>query len=105
MIHHRDCLIANGARTLRRFSSDTGCPPPELFVIVTMTSTTRIAIDQQRPLQETEVHVPPERMQHRRDASLSDHQVPRLGILDFDVRARRVEVRVVEYDLPPLQNV
>ena len=32
---------SQSARTPRRFSSDTGCPPPELLVTVTMTSGTR----------------------------------------------------------------
>ena len=33
--------LSHNARTPRRFSIDTGCPPPELFVTVTMTSGTR----------------------------------------------------------------
>jgi hypothetical protein len=51
------------------------------------------------------VHVSLEGMERRRVAALGDRQIERLGARVLDVRARRVEVRVVRDDLPgPAEN-
>ena len=47
------------SRTARRFASETGWPPPELFVIVTMTAGTSAAALGEQPLERGDVHVRP----------------------------------------------
>ena len=86
-------------RTPRRFSRETGWPPPELFVTVTNTTgTSPAALDEER-LERLRVHVALEGCSDRRIAALGDHEVDGFGTGDLDVRARRVEVRVVRDDL------
>ena len=87
------------ARTARRFSSETGCPPPELLVTVTNTTgTSRGALGEQ-PVERVDVHVALERVERRRVAALGDDEVDRLGAGRLDVRPGRVEVGVVGHDL------
>ncbi len=59
---------SHSARTPRRFSSDTGWPPPELFVTVTITSGTRCPRSSSRRSSAAEVHVALERVKHLRHA-------------------------------------
>ena len=87
------------ARTARRFSSDTGWPPPELFVIVTKTTGTSAARSASRRLERLDVHVALERVQRAWVAALRDRQVERLGPGVLDVGPCRVEVGVVGDDL------
>ncbi len=84
------------SRTARRFAIDTGWPPPELLVTVTMTSGIR-----SRPtsaivrLEGLDVHVALEGMLGLRVATFGDDEIPGLGTLVLDVGAGRVEVGVV----------
>ena len=87
------------ARTWRRFSSETGCPPPELFVTVTNTTGTWSPVRVEQRLERVDVHVALERVDRRRVAALGDDEVDRLGARRLDVRPRRVEVGVVGHDL------
>ena len=67
------------ARTPRRFSRQTGWPPPLLLVIVTNTTGTsgRAALLEER-LERDQVHVALERVLQRWLAALGDDQVDRL---------------------------
>ena len=87
------------ARTPRRFSSDTGWPPPELFVMVMNTSGTSAPACLEQRVEAVEVHVPLERVVRARVESLRDHEVDGLGAGGLDVGPRRVEVGVVRHDL------
>ena len=60
----------------------------------------RIPARVEERLEGTDVHVALERMERGRNASFGDHEVDRLRAGVLDVRARRVEVRVVRDDLP-----
>ena len=63
--------VADRARTPRRFSSDTGWPPPELFVIVTKTTGTCSAPRSvMKRIQRVEIHVALEGVERRRVAHL-----------------------------------
>ena len=87
------------ARTARRFSSDTGWPPPELFVTVTNTTGTRSPLASSKAFEPGDVHVALERVDRLWVAALGDDQVDRLGAGELHVGARGVEVRVVRDDL------
>ena len=70
---------SQSARAPRRFSSETGWPPPELFVIVTITSGTSAArSSKSKRSSAAEVDVPLERVEARRFERLRDREVDRL---------------------------
>ena len=87
------------ARTARRFSSETGWPPPELFVTVTKTTGTRSPLASSSVSSRVDVHVPLERVDRLWVAALGDDEVDRLGARELHVGARGVEVGVVGDDL------
>ena len=87
------------ARTARRFSSETGWPPPELLVTVTNTTGTSPAALGDERVQRVDVHVALERVDGRRVATLGDDEVDGLGAGGLDVGAGRVEMGVVGDDL------
>ncbi len=89
---------SQSARTPRRFSSETGWPPPELLVTVTNTTGMSAAALRQQRVEALEVHVPLERVEGGRVEALGDHEVDRLGAGGLDVGPGGVEVGVVRDD-------
>ena len=87
------------ARTPRRFSSDTGWPPPELLVMVMNTTGTSARRAVEQLVEAVEVHVPLERVEGAGVEPLRDHEVDGLGARGLDVGPRGVEVGVVRDDL------
>ena len=75
----RHAVRVHSSRTARRLASETGCPPPELLVIVTNTTGMRSRRAREQRLQRLEVHVALEGVAGRRRAALGDDQVDRLG--------------------------
>ena len=63
-----------------------------------------IAVALEQRLERGEIDVALERMNDGRLTPFRDHQVARLGLLDLDVRARRVEVVVVRHDLSGVED-
>ena len=95
---------SHSARTARRFASETGCPPPELLVTVTITSGTRSPSRSSRRSQRADVDVSLERVDQCGLPRFRDDQVARVGLFHLDVRARGVEVVVVRDDVPGREN-
>ena len=87
------------------FSMETGWPPPELLVTVSMTSGMR-----SRPtfcdqaLERGDIHVAFEGMLQAGLAAFGNDQIDGLGADEFDVGARGVEVRVVGNDVALLAH-
>ena len=95
---------SHSARTPRRFSIDTGCPPPELFVTVTMTSGTRSPLGFSVRSSAARSMLPLNGCTSAGTRPSAIDEVARFGALGLDVGARRVEVVVVRDDLAGLQH-
>ena len=83
------------ARTPCRFSSETGCPPPELLVIVTITSGTLPGRSPRNRSSASRSMLPLKGCSSCGRSPLLDDQVDRLGARELDVGPGRVEMRVV----------
>ena len=84
---------AQASRTARRFSIETGCPPPELFVSVMNTTGTSRSASTRRSASTS--MLPLNGCREDGTSASGDRQVERLGAGELDVRARGVEVGVV----------
>ena len=86
--------------TARMFAIETGCPPPELLVTVSMTSgifSRALGLDQ--PFERRDVHVAFERNARLRVGGFGQRQIDGARAGELDVGARGVEVRVAGHDV------
>ena len=84
---------------------ETGCPPPELLVMVSMTSGMRSRPTRWMVSRSSDIHVAFEGMDEVGLAALGDDEVESLGAGGFNIGAGGVEVSVVGYDSPVLTMV
>ncbi len=91
------------SRTARMFAIETGCPPPELLVTVSMISgifARALGFDQ--IFQRRDVHIALEWNPRLRVGGRGKRKIDCSRAVEFDIRARRVEVRVAGNDVARL---
>src|SRR5918995_3064411 len=87
------------------FASETGWPPPALFVIVSITMETRSASGPSRSSAKPPgVHVPLEGFLPLGIERLGDRQIECDALPQLDVSPRRIEVGVRRDDLPGIDD-
>src|SRR5437764_13506168 len=87
------------ALTARTFSIETGWPPPELFVTVSIKRDALASGALNQRFKLFHVHVAFERVDGRGMLAFVDHQIHCLGSHEFHIRARGVEMRIVGDDV------